>query len=143
MKKAVFSRSFFPSKQRITKMADVKENPAADSKKAKIGGKSKNFAGGFLLFGFAAVALSLILFLWLAGEVYVGETIVFDETIRQRVHQFAAPWLTKTMIFVSLLGSQRFLIGDVIVFLIVFVGLKWKREIILLLVTMAGEAILE
>ena len=124
-------------------MADVKENPAANSKKSEIGGKFKNFAGGYLLLGFAAASLSLILFLWLAGEVYVGETIIFDETIRQAVRRFAAPWLTKTMIYVSLLGSQRFLIGGVIVLLIVFIWLKWKREIILFLLTMTGEAILE
>lgn len=126
-------------------MAEAKETFRTNSKKrsfAEIGGKLKNFAGGYLLFGFAA-ALSLLLFLWLAEEVYEGETIFFDEWIRQRVQQFAAPSLTRAMIWISFLGSQRFLIGGVIVFLILFIRLKWKRAVILLLVTMAGEAVLE
>jgi membrane-associated phospholipid phosphatase len=126
-------------------MPDANEKSTTNLNKqffAEIGRKFKNFVGSFLLFGFAA-ALSLLLLLWLAGKVFEDETVFFDETIRQRVHQFAAPWFTKAMIFVSLLGSQRFLISGVIVFSIIFIWLKWKRELILLLVTMAGEAVLE
>ena len=126
-------------------MTELKENPAANSKKPPVGkmrSEFRNFAIKYLLLGLAA-ASSLILFLWLAEAVYEGETILFDETIRQIAQQSATPWLTQTMIYVSFLGSFRFLTGGVIVFLIVFSCLKWKQAVILLLVTMAGEAFLE
>ncbi|HEY0458669.1 MAG TPA: phosphatase PAP2 family protein [Pyrinomonadaceae bacterium] len=129
-------------------MADLKENFATNSKERSFTGtvgKFKNFAGRYLLFGFAAAAAtaSLILFLWLAREVYTGQTINFDETVRRAARGLAAPWLTQTMIYVSVSGSQRFLLGGVIIFSIVFIWLKWKRAVIFLLATMAGEALLE
>src|SRR5215204_793825 len=126
-------------------MAELNENFAANSKKplfGKMRSKFRNFAVTYLLLGLAG-ASSLILFLWLAEEVYEGETIIFDETIRQTARQSATPWLTQTMIYVSFLGSFRFLTGGVIVFIILFSCLKWKQAVILLLVTMAGESVLE
>lgn len=125
------------------KMVNDREKPAANSNKtALIQSDRQFFAGRRRLFGFAA-AFSLLAFLWLAQAVYRGESIFFDEAIRRQIRLFAASWLAQAMIYISFLGSRRFLIGGVIVALIIFIWLKWKRAVVFLLLTMSVEAMLE
>jgi membrane-associated phospholipid phosphatase len=95
------------------------------------------------LIGFISAVGCLIFFLWLAEGVFKGETKVFDETIRQAVNRIAAPWLTQLVIYISFLGSFAFLTFGVITALIIFLLLKRKDAVLILLITMAGEAILE
>lgn len=89
-------------------------------------------AAGFLLF-----------FGWLAEEVFEGDTRIFDETIRNFVHEFSSPFVTLLMIFFSLLGSPLFLVVLGIMTAAAFSYFKDKRSIVLFLITMAGEIVLE
>jgi membrane-associated phospholipid phosphatase len=108
----------------------------------KIAGRIWHFFGGRLLLGLIAAVSGLLFFMWLASEVFEGETKHFDDSIRQAVNQTATPWLTQLMIFLSFVGSVKFLIGLAIIILIIFFRLKWRRAIILFLITMGGEIIL-
>jgi undecaprenyl-diphosphatase len=110
---------------------------------AQIGREFKNFALKYLFSGFAVAVAALILFLWLAEEVFEGETKAFDENVRATIHQFAALWLTQTMIFFSFIGSVAFVIGAIIVAAIIFLRLKWRHAAIFLVLTMIGEVLLE
>ncbi len=87
---------------------------------AQIGREFKNFALKYLFSGFAVAVAALILFLWLADEVFEGATKAFDENVRSAIHQYAAPWLTQTMIFFSFIGSVAFVVGAIIVAAIIF-----------------------
>ena len=109
---------------------------------AKVFQKIWHFFGGRILFGLLGAIGALIFFLWLADEVFEGSTKVFDDTVRNTIHEMATPWLTQLMIFLSFVGSFGFLIGLGIIAIIVFARLKWKRAIALFLITMAGELIL-
>jgi undecaprenyl-diphosphatase len=109
---------------------------------AQVATKIWHFFGGRLLLALVAAIGALWCFTWLAREVFEGETKNFDDTIRQAVHQTAAPWLTQLMIFLSLVGSVKFLTVLAAIVVIVFLRLKWKRALILFLITMGGEIIL-
>ena len=110
---------------------------------SEIGREFKNFALKYLFSGFAVAVAALILFLWLADEVFEGDTKTFDENVRTTIHQFAAPWLTQAMILFSFIGSVAFVVGAIIVAAIVFLRLKWRHAAIFLLLTMIGEVLLE
>lgn len=108
-----------------------------------VNGQTNSPASGRRLFGLVAALLPLLLFLGLAIAVYRGQAIALDETIRQTVRPWAAPSLAPALKSVSFFGSQRFLIAGLLVVSIVFVALQWKRAVIVLLIAMAGQALLE
>jgi undecaprenyl-diphosphatase len=110
---------------------------------AGFGGKIRQHLGKELLIGLAAAIGSLILFLWLADEVFEGAVQTFDENVRQTIHLAAAPWLTRLMIALSFAGSGIFMTSGTILALILFLRLRWKHAAALFLLTMAGELILE
>lgn len=110
---------------------------------AKIAARIIKFFGWRLLIGLICAAGGLILFGWLAGEIFEGETKMFDETIRHAVNQTASPVLTKLMIFVSFVGSPLFLVILGVGVLIIFLRLRWRRAAVLFVITMAGEIILD
>jgi membrane-associated phospholipid phosphatase len=95
-----------------------------------------------ILGSLAASVLALVLFSWLAEEVFEGGARHFDDTVRTWVHQFASPTLTSAMVAISWLGSAGLALV-IMVALIVFLRLKWRRAAIWLLLAMAGGLILE
>jgi undecaprenyl-diphosphatase len=95
-----------------------------------------------ILGSMAAAVLALLLFSWLADEVFEGDTRRFDESVRTAVHQFASPLLTRAMVFISQLGSQV-LVAVVVVAFLVFLRLKWRRAAVWLVITTAGGLLLE
>ncbi len=99
--------------------------------------------GWRLLLSLSAACGFLLFFGWLAEEVFEGDTGIFDESIRNYIHQFSGPLATSVMIFFSFLGSPLFLIFSGIIIIAAFWYVKDKRAIALLLITMAGEIILE
>lgn len=101
------------------------------------------FFGGWLLAGLLTSVGALAFFLWLAEEVFEGDTKNFDDGVRNYVHQFAAPSLTAAMKFFSFIGSP--LVLSILGFIVIgaFFILKWRRGIILFLITMAGELALD
>ena len=110
---------------------------------AKIAARIIEFFGWRLLVGLIFAVGALIFFGWLASEIFEGETKIFDETIRQAIHQTATPALTGLMIFISFIGAPVFLAISGVVALIIFLRLKWRRAAVLFVITMAGEIILD
>ena len=95
-----------------------------------------------ILGSLAAAVLALVLFSWLAEEVFEGGATRFDIAVRAWVHQFASPTLTSAMMVISALGSQGLAVA-VIIAIVIFLRLKWRRAAIGLLFTVAGGLVLE
>ena len=100
------------------------------------------FFGAKLFVGLAAALGAVFLFGWLADEIFEGETLRFDETVRNAVHQTATPALTELMKIFSFLGSTAFLVGLALVVVAALYYWKHKRAVVLFLITMLGETIL-
>lgn len=99
---------------------------------------------GWRLISSLSVAVGFLLFFgWLAGEVFEGETTIFEEAVRNFVHEFAAPPLTALMKFFSFLGSPLFLVIFGVIIITVLLYLKRRRAVMLFLITMAGEIALD
>src|SRR5438876_12140970 len=101
--------------------------------------RSRRFEWTALLAG--AGALSCLA--WLAAQVTVGATMPFDEPVRAAIHANASPGLTWLFQWVTLLGSQTVTIGvSAVSALVLF--LRGRRDrACLLLIAMAGAALLE
>jgi undecaprenyl-diphosphatase len=108
----------------------------------KILGLILRFFGIHLLIGLIAAITALVFFGWLAEDIFEGETITFDETIRNAVHQTAAPMLTETMKVFSIFGSTLFLVALGICVAAAFFYLHRKRAFVLFVATMLGETII-
>jgi undecaprenyl-diphosphatase len=90
----------------------------------------------------AACVLGLLLFSWLADEVFEGDLQRFDDLVRTAVHQFASPPLTAAMVAISALGSIV-LAAVFLVAFVIFICLRWRRAATWLLLTVAGGLLLE
>ena len=95
-----------------------------------------------LLLALIAAISVLVFFGWLTDEVLEGDTRAFDEATRAAVHQLASPTLTTIMRGISFFGGTRFLFCATAVIVVCFIFKKWKREAILLAVTMIGASLL-
>ena len=100
------------------------------------------FSRTAILAGLAASASFLLLFTWLADEVFEGDAARFDTSVRAWVHGFASPTLTRVMEFFSSLGSEV-LVAGLVVSLAAFILLRWKRAALWMVVTMAGALVLD
>jgi undecaprenyl-diphosphatase len=89
-----------------------------------------------------AAILSLFLFAWLADEMREGEVGAFDYAVRNWVHGFASPGLTAVMKGVSLLG-YGVLIVELVVAIVIFLRLRWRRGALWLAISMAGALALD
>ena len=101
---------------------------------------SRSFAFRLVL-GFAAASLSLTVL----GLLAVGQfeyVAAFDETVRRSTRQIAVPWLTDSLKIVTRAGSTLVLTVVSGAAVIVFLLLRWRREIGLFLLTMVGQIIL-
>ena len=85
---------------------------------------------------------TLFLFGWLAEEMLKGATLRFDLAVRDRVHQFASPAMTRAMTAISLLG-YNILIVALVVAIAAFLFVGWRRAAGWLAVTMAGALALD
>jgi undecaprenyl-diphosphatase len=97
---------------------------------------------GIALLSLILAVLSLLLFSWMANEVREGDTTHFDLSVRNWVHQFFTPSLTRVMIFISELGAGG-LVTAFLVSLAVFLYLRWRRAALWLVFTMAGALVLD
>ena len=104
--------------------------------------QSHKWIEGVALVGLLAALLSLFLFAKLASEVREGETSGFDNAVRTWIHQFASPQMTVAMKFISLLGYDILIVALVIAILM-FLRLRWKRAAVWLSITMAGAVLLD
>ncbi len=95
-----------------------------------------------LLLSLAGAILTLLLFTWMAREVLEGDAEHFDLVVRNWVHQFASPAMTRVMTDISLLG-QQLLIAEFLAAMIVFLALKWRKAAAWLVIAVAGALVLE
>jgi undecaprenyl-diphosphatase len=63
-----------------------------------------------LFAGFAGAAAALVVFGWLANQVFHGATIHFDAVVRDAIHSFASPALTWFFRVATEFGSEIFLV---------------------------------
>ncbi len=96
-----------------------------------------------LLLGLVSAVLLLILFAWLAEEVFEGSMQRFDSTVRAMVHAYATPALTQVMQAFSFLGSLDFLLGLFLFLIAIFLTMKLKRSAIWFTVSVVGAQILD
>ena len=85
----------------------------------------------------AVAVLSLFLFAWIGDSVAHDRTAGFDLAIRNHVHAFASPAFDKTMVFISFLGGDG-LTAAVIISVIAFRWLHWRRAMLWMVVTILG-----
>jgi undecaprenyl-diphosphatase len=98
--------------------------------------------GAAILACLGAAVLALFLFAWLGSEVLQGDTQHFDQVIRECVHRYASPGMTRAMTAISLLGYNA-LIVELAIALAVFAKLRWRRAAVWLAVAMTGSLVLD
>jgi len=79
-----------------------------------------------IIISLAVAVLALFLFAWLGSEVHEGDTQHFDQVIREWVHHYASPGMTRVMTAISLLGYNVLIVELVIAFAM-FAKLRWRR----------------
>lgn len=91
-----------------------------------------------------AIALcALLLFTWLAFEVYRGETIRFDERVRATIHQHASPALTAIMRGFTNIGGPLSLCLLVAAAVPAFWIRGLRQEAKVMAIALAGAGVLE
>lgn len=95
-----------------------------------------------LFAGLVLAAGALVLFSWLAEEVFEGDARHFDEEVRAVVNRQSNPTLTTAMHGVTYLGSTAFILSACVGGAVTFYLLRWHRAAALLLITMAGAFVL-
>ncbi len=96
----------------------------------------------YALAGLAAAFAAVLVFGWLASQALHGQTAGFDAAVRQAIHSFASPALTRVMIAVTQLGSSPVLIpaGLLAVWLLAAAGRK-RAAALLAISAIGGEAL--
>jgi membrane-associated phospholipid phosphatase len=95
-----------------------------------------------LLAALAAAVVALMLFSWLADEVFEGDVAAFDARVRNAVHAWASPALTAAMRAFSIIGYQG-LIAALAVAIVTFLWLRWRRAALWLVFSVAGALVLD
>jgi undecaprenyl-diphosphatase len=104
--------------------------------------KSQRLLSLELLVGLLGAAAALVLFTWLGREILQGEVLALDERIRGLVHDLASPRITEVMRAASFYGGPTVLIPAGLAAGVAFVFKGWHRGALLVLVTLAGAALL-
>ncbi|MEO6654975.1 MAG: phosphatase PAP2 family protein [Pyrinomonadaceae bacterium] len=92
--------------------------------------------------GMVTAIAALFLFAWLGEEVLEGDTLAFDNAVREFIHSFANSWLTMLMQAVTFCGSTIFLVVVAVVVIALFLRNGHRHSAALFTVTMAGAVIL-
>lgn len=95
-----------------------------------------------LFAGLALAAGALLLFSWLAEEIFEGDARHFDEQVRATVNGHSTPALTVAMRSITYLGSTAFVLSVCVSGAAGLYLVKWHRAAALLLITMAGAFVL-
>ena len=98
--------------------------------------------GSILSVGLVAGITAVSLFAWLAEEVMEGDTLAFDNAVREFIHSFASAWLTFLMQAITFCGSTIFLSIAAVIVVVIFWRHGHKHSAALFTVTMAGAVIL-
>lgn len=101
------------------------------------------YFGWRLFAGLVFAVVSLAFFGWLTDEVFEGDTKIFDQSVRDYVHNFASPALTAAMKFFSFVGQGIFLTPLGFIAAFIFYKLGHKRAVVLFAFGMLGELALD
>jgi membrane-associated phospholipid phosphatase len=93
--------------------------------------------------GLLAAAVALLLFVWLGYQVRSGEPTDFDLTIRAAVRSLETARLSSVMWGASYYGAPRLLLPLSLAAAALFLLRGWRRGAGLVLVTLAGAALLD
>ncbi len=104
---------------------------------------SASFVGTALGLGLLAAAVALALFVWLGYQVRSGEPTGFDLAIRALVRSLETAELSDLMWGASVYGAPRRLLPLGLAAAAVFLVRGWRRGALLVLVTLAGAAVLD
>lgn len=94
------------------------------------------------LVSLVAAVGSLVLFAWIAGSLSHTWVRNFDFGIRNTVHEYATPTLTKWMIWISFIGGDGLTAAAIlsVTLLLVF---RWRRAALWMLINISGTLILD
>ena len=84
----------------------------------------------------------MLLFLWFASEVAEGETVAFDNAVREWVHSFASVSVTRFFIGVTFLGSTAMVVMLGTLSVLAFLVIKDRGAAAVLAIIVAGEGVL-
>jgi undecaprenyl-diphosphatase len=101
------------------------------------------FMTAALVMGLVAAALAFALFAWLGRGIVLGVTWPLDTAIRDGIHSMASTWLTRVMIAASLYGGPTSLVTLGVIVAAIFLWRGWHRGVLLVVLTMAGAALLD
>ena len=90
----------------------------------------------------AISAGSLVLFAWIAGSLSQAWARNFDFGVRNKVHEYASPGLTRVMIWISFIGGDGLVIAAVLAF-VLFLLLGWRRATVWLVINISGTLVLD
>jgi membrane-associated phospholipid phosphatase len=99
--------------------------------------------GTALGLGLLAAAAALALFVWLGYQIRSGEPTGFDLTIRAWVRSLETAKISAVMWGASFYGAPRHLLPLGLAAATVFLLRGWRRGAVLVLVTLAGAAVLD
>jgi undecaprenyl-diphosphatase len=99
-------------------------------------------AGLPVLAGFALAVGTLILFSWLAEEVFEGDMLSLDEQVRAVIDQQATPALTTLLRVSTYFGSTILILVFSVCAVLLLYLIKWRRAALILVVTMTGAFVL-
>jgi membrane-associated phospholipid phosphatase len=99
--------------------------------------------GAALGIGLLGAAMALALFVWLGYQIRSGEPTSFDLTARAWVRSLETPELSAVMWGASVYGAPIRLLPLSLVAAAVFLLRGWRRGAVLVLVTLAGAAVLD
>jgi undecaprenyl-diphosphatase len=85
---------------------------------------------------------SLVLFAWIAGSLSHAWVRNFDFAIRNKIHEYSSPALTKCMIWISFVGGDG-LTAAAILSVILFLVFRWRRAAVWMLVNLCGTLVLD
>jgi undecaprenyl-diphosphatase len=94
------------------------------------------------LISLTAAVASLVLFAWIAGSLSHAWVRNFDFAIRNKVHEYASPTITKWMIWISFIGGDG-LTAAAILSVTLFLAFRWRRAAVWMLVNISGTLILD
>lgn len=98
--------------------------------------------GTRLFFGVAIIFVALLSFGWLVYQIREGNTIGFDNAVRESIHTFDSPNLTLFMKAMSRFGSRVVMTPISICVAVIF--LFWKRRaFVFFMLTILGATILD
>jgi undecaprenyl-diphosphatase len=90
----------------------------------------------------ALAILSIFLFAWIAESVEDNRTQGFDLAVRNAIHRYTSPGMTKFMVGVSFVGGDGLVLAAIVA-VILFLRFHRRRAALWLLVTLAGALVLD